>query len=179
MSRVRISGRARLLPDAVNTDYIISSTRKRQFPDLDDLVDFIFADLPDPLDQPIAAGDVLVAGRDFGCGSAMEVAVDVLLAAGVQAVIARSVARTFHRNAINGGLPLLVGGGDVGEGDRLQIAYRSLPRIRNLTTGAPIVADQVSALAVTLAREGGLLPYCRRYGMPPPGRLHEGSLRGS
>jgi len=172
MNARHIEGRARLLPDAVNTDYIISSRRKRQIPEMSRLAGYIFEDLPQPLDEPVSPGDILVAGEDFACGSAMEAAVDVLIASGVRAVIARSAARTFHRNAINGGLPLLIAHRDVAdEGDILQICYAADGGIYNATRHERVRTAPVPDLAVRLAAAGGLIKYCRREGMPPPGLL--------
>ncbi len=172
MTSVEIRGRARTLPNAVNTDYIISSRRKRQIQELHLLVDYIFEDLPEPLNEPIAPGDILVAGRDFGCGSAMEVAVDVLIAAGVQAIVATSAARTFQRNAINAGLPLVTVPDDVAdEGDVLRILYAQEPFIENVTRGDRVYAKPVPRFAVRLFRKGGLISHYRREGMPQKGML--------
>ena len=67
---------------------------------------------------------MLVAGRNFGCGSAMEVAVTVPLAAGIRAVLARSFARTYYRNAINNGLiPVECETVGIKEGDRLLLDF--------------------------------------------------------
>lgn len=167
MTPLHFSGRARILPDAVNTDYIISSRRKREIADLEGLAQYIFEDLPRPLDGPLMSGDVLVAGREFGCGSAMEVAVDVLKAAGVPCIIARSVARTFYRNAVNAGLPvILFSDGDVAEGDALGIVFDRHPVVANKTRGLLLTCRSVPSFAVSVVAEGGLLPYYSRYGMP-------------
>ena len=176
------SGTARILPDNVNTDYIISSRRKRDASGPAELVPFIFEDLLPPLSHPIQAGDIIVAGWNFGCGSAMEIAAEVLKAAGVKALVARSVARTFYRNAVNLGLPVLelaeqAPGAGVGtavpgaaawcvEGDRLAVAFevstmdRDTPAgVRNVTQGTFVPCLPPSRFAVELVRHGGLIPY--------------------
>ena len=167
MMPMQLAGRARILPDAVNTDYIISSRRKREIADLERLAEYLFEDLPRPLNGPLIRGDVVVAGEDFGCGSAMEVAVDVFKVVGVPCIVARSVARNFYRNAINAGLPvILYSGGEVAEGDFLSIVFDRRPAVANRTSGSDLSCRSVPDFAVQVVAEGGLLPYYSRYGMP-------------
>src|SRR5580692_12462780 len=84
---------------------------------------FLFEDIDASIAATIRPDDILVAGRNFGCGSAMEVAVTVPRAAGIRAVVAKSFARTFHRNAINNGLlPVIADTAGIHEGERIEIA---------------------------------------------------------
>src|SRR6185436_4611065 len=101
----------------------------------------------------VQPGDLLVAGANFGCGSAMEVAATVMLAAGIKAVLARSFARTFFRNAVNNGLlPIECDTTSFGEGDWLSIqaddtAVRVEDTSRGLVlTGAPLPPMMLSIL---------------------------------
>lgn len=82
----------------------------------------------------VKKGDFLVAGRNLGCGSAMEIAPLVVVAAGIRAVIAKSYARSFYRNAINLGLLVLEADSDpIDEGDLLEVDRSGL--IHDLTNG--------------------------------------------
>ena len=175
-----LEGVARILPDDVNTDYIISSRRKRDASGPTELVPFIFEDLSPPIPRPIRPGEIIVAGWNFGCGSAMEIAAEVLKAAGVKALVARSVARTFYRNAVNLGIPVLelvekaaVRGPEpaawCAEGDRLSVAFEvgtstraGAAGVRNVTRGTFTACPPPSAFAAELVRCGGLIPYYLR-----------------
>jgi len=162
---VRLEGRARVLGDDVNTDYIITSARKRETIDERVLKQYLLETLDPAFAASIQSGDIVVAGRNFGCGSAMEVAVTVPLAAGIRAVVARSFARTYYRNAINNGLiPVECDTSVIREGDRLIVDVGSDLTVRDETRGVTIAARALPAHMLRILEAGGLVPYIRAYG---------------
>ena len=164
MMHIHLEGRARVFGDDVNTDYIITSARKRETIEATSLSRYLLETLDPAFAASVEPGDILVAGRNFGCGSAMEVAVTVPLAAGIRAVLARSFARTYYRNAINNGLvPVECDTGDIREGDRLVVHLGADLTVRNLTRGASVVAHSLPAHMGRILAAGGLVPYIRAH----------------
>lgn len=111
----------------------------------------------------VRAGDILVAERNFGCGSSREHAPIAILGAGMNVVIAHSFARIFYRNAFNMGLLLLEIGDEVNkinDGDSLDVDAEA-GIITNLTTGATITVPPLSPFMRSLLDKGGLIPYVR------------------
>jgi 3-isopropylmalate/(R)-2-methylmalate dehydratase small subunit len=160
-----MTGHARVFGDSLNTDYIISSRRKRE--SLDPLVlrQFLFEEVAPGFAASIQPGDVLVAGRNFGCGSAMEVAVTAVLGAGIKAVLAGSFARTYFRNAINNGLLAIeCDTSAISEGDLLDLSTEGGLTVRNQSSGQIIVPAPLPPLMLAIASAGGLVPYFRQHG---------------
>ena len=164
--RCAIAGTARLLGVDVNTDYIISSRRKRVTIDADELRPYLLEDYDKALGESIGEGDVLVAGRNFGCGSAMEVAVTVVRAAGVSCVLAKSFARAYYRNAINNGLmPVICNTDEIEEGDEIQVFVDGgALTVKNVEKRQEISAGTLSPIMLEILQSGGLTPYLRRHG---------------
>ena len=103
----QFTGKVWVLGDDIDTDIIIP-TEYLALPTVEDMKQYGFSPLRPELASQIQEGDIIVAGKNFGCGSSREQAPGVLKALGVKAVIAGSFARIFYRNSINIGLPVLV-----------------------------------------------------------------------
>jgi len=158
-----LRGRARLVGDDVNTDSIISSTRKRESLDPQVLKQFLFEHVDPSFAASVQPGDILVAGKNFGCGSAMEVAVTTVLGAGIPAVIAKSFARTYYRNAINNGLlPLICDTSGIQDGDIL--ISDETGAIRNTRNGDTLRPEPLPEIMKAILGAGGLVPYMRQNG---------------
>ena len=165
MTLASFIARARRFGDNVNTDYIISSARKRETIDASTLKQFLMEGIDPAFAASVQPNDVIVAGKNFGCGSAMEVAATVILAAGIRAVIATSFARAFFRNAINNGLmPIEVDTSDIVDGDRLEIGSGTALTVTNSRTGLTVAAPPLPPIVERILVDGGLVPYLRREG---------------
>ena len=112
----KIQGKAWVFGDNVDTDQIIPAERLVAA-NLDHLNDYIFEKVRPGFAGQVAKGDILVAGRNFGCGSSREHAPLSLIEAGFSCIIAESFARIFYRNSMNIGLLLIECNADVKEGD--------------------------------------------------------------
>ena len=102
----QFTGKVWLLGDDIDTDIIIP-TEYLALPTVDDMKRYAFSPLRPELAGQIAPGDIIVAGKNFGCGSSREQAPEIIKHLGVACVIAKSYARIFFRNAINNGLLLI------------------------------------------------------------------------
>ena len=144
--------------DHINTDEIIPA-RYLNTDDQQELAKHCLEDLDKDFVNKVKAGDVIVAGEDFGCGSSREHAVWAIRAAGVQTVIAKSFARIFYRNAINNGfyvieLPQQLE--KINDGDELEIDYKN-GLIKNKTAGIDIKFNPLPDFALEIIEAGGLL----------------------
>jgi len=163
---MQIEGRARLVGDDINTDYIIASTRKRETLDERVLKNYLLETVDPGFAASVQPGDLLVAGHNFGCGSAMEVAATVILAAGIPAVLAKSFSRTFFRNAINNGLvPVECDTSEISELDRLAITVRgSALDVRDLSSGRSLAGVTLPPMMTAILGAGGIVEFVRRGG---------------
>ena len=119
----KFTGKVWVLDDDIDTDIIIP-TEYLALKTIDDMKQYGFSPLRSELAGQIQKGDIIVAGKNFGCGSSREQAPEIIKALGIQCVIAKSFARIFFRNSINNGL-LLIENADlhdeVTEGDIIDV----------------------------------------------------------
>lgn len=117
------TGRVWTLGDDIDTDIIIP-TEYLALKTVQDMTPYAFSPLRSELAAQIRKGDIIIAGKNFGCGSSREQAPEIIKALGIKCVIAKSFARIFFRNAINNGL-LLIENADlpdtVTEGDSIKV----------------------------------------------------------
>ncbi len=112
----------------------------------------------------VQPGDILVAGRNFGCGSSREHAVITLQYNDVAAIVAESFSRIFYRNAVNLGFPILEAPGitqEVETGDELEVDANT-GRIRNVTRGTEVQGSALSGLEKEIMIAGGLFNYLKK-----------------
>lgn len=157
---MRISGRAIVFGDNINTDVIIPSKYLTSL-DPNDLAKHAMEGI-DP-EFPIKAknGVIIVAGRNFGCGSSREQAPIALKYSGTKCVVAESFARIFYRNAINIGLPVLEAHGvrgEVEEGDMLTVILDE-GKIINESKNRIIEASRLPDFILEIIMDGGLIEH--------------------
>jgi 3-isopropylmalate/(R)-2-methylmalate dehydratase small subunit len=161
---MKIAGRAHRFGDDINTDYIIASKYKTTSLDPAELTRHLMEDIDPGFAQRIRPGDIIVAGRNFGCGSSREGAPVVIKAAGIGAVVAQSFARIFFRNAINIGLPVFIcDTAAINTGDDLELDLEAGTG-RDATTGALITAAPLPRAMINVVRDGGLAAHIRKHG---------------
>ncbi len=161
-SQARLVGRAHVYGDHIDTDRIIPGKYTKTL-DLSHLAEHVLEDLDPDFRQRVQPGDILVAGANFGCGSSREQAPLALKAAGVAAVVARSFARIFYRNAINIGLPAVeIGPHRIRSGHRLEVDLRA-GVVRDLTQGEEYPATPMPRVMLAILRAGGLVNYLREH----------------
>ena len=159
-----ISAKAFKFGDDVNTDYIISGKYKFKSNDMNDMAHHAMEELdPNYYDRVSPNGGILVAGRNFGMGSSREQAPLVLIHSNTKAVVAKSFARIFYRNAINTGLPVVECDTDlIDEGDELHVDLEK-GVITNATKGTEIPFAPLPPVMATLLNDGGLAAHFKKY----------------
>ena len=159
-----IKGKVHKFGDDINTDDIISA-KYLVSTDAKELGSHCMEAIVPDFAKKVTPGDIIIAGKNFGCGSSREHAPLAIKGAGIQAVIARSFAAIFFRNAINIGLPFLESQDvdKIKEGDLIEIDL-SAGVIKNLTQNQTYNTQAFPEFLQELVKEGGLMNYIKNKG---------------
>ena len=159
-----IKGKAYKFGDDINTDIIYPGKYLSITTDRKEMAKHCFETVYPEFIQQACQGDIIIAGKNFGCGSSREQAATCLKYFGIQAVIAVSFARIFYRNAINLGLPVLVAQdivSSVKHGDILHVDLEQ-GTVLNERTGKTIQATNIPPFIMEIINAGGLIAHIRK-----------------
>ena len=159
-----LKGKAFKFSDNISTDHIIPGRFAHLRSNLPELAKHVLEDAVPTFASRVKAGDFIVAGNNFGLGSSREHAPLVIKMAGVSAILAKSVARIFFRNAINLGLPILICDTDgINDGDELEIDL-AMGTVKDVTNGKQFTLGRILEVMLRILDEGGLIPYIQKHG---------------
>ena len=152
-----IEGRVWKFGDNIDTDLIVPG----QYLDapVEEAVKHALESVRPDFAKEVREGDIVVAGKNFGCGSSRENAPIVLQKLGVGCIVADSFARIFFRNSIAIGLPLVTCKGAAGifsEGDTARVEFREA-RVQNPASGAALQGEPLSGDILAIVEKGGIL----------------------
>jgi len=159
-----LKGRAFKFGDDISTDHIIPGKYAHLRSDLPELAKHVMEDADPTFAEKVKPGDFIIGGKNFGLGSSREHAPLVIKMAGVSAILAKSVARIFFRNAINQGLPVLICDTDkIDAGDEIEV---NLTRgiATDLTKNIQLTFGKIPEVMLDILNEGGLIPYINKHG---------------
>ncbi|WP_456329195.1 3-isopropylmalate dehydratase small subunit [Archaeoglobus sp.] len=161
---MKMVGKAWKFGDDISTDHITPGRYYHLRSNMPELAKHVMEDADPDFMKKFKPGDFIVAGKNFGMGSSREHAPLALKIAGVSAVIAKSFARIFYRNAINVGLPVLIADTDsIDSGDELEVDLEK-GIIVNRTKGEELRVKGIPEVMLKILNEGGLVNYVKKYG---------------
>jgi 3-isopropylmalate/(R)-2-methylmalate dehydratase small subunit len=159
-----LRGKAFKFGDGISTDHIIPGRHAHLRSNLPELAKHVLEDADPTFVSRVKEGDFIVAGNNFGLGSSREHAPLVIKMAGVSAILAKSVARIFFRNAINLGLPVLICDTDgINDGDELEVDLAA-GIVKDVTSGQKLTFGKIPKVMLRILDEGGLIPYIKKHG---------------
>ncbi len=164
---MRVKGRAWVLGDNVSTDHIISGKYKfKAISSLEAMLPHLLEEVIPGFSERVRPGDVIVAGKNFGMGSSREHAPRLLKMAGVGAVVARSFARIFYRNAINIGLPVIEADEipSITEDGDVIVVDLAEGVVANISKGVRERFRPFPEEVMEILRAGGIIEYIREHG---------------
>lgn len=157
-------GRAYKFGDNINTDIIYPGKYLSVTTDREEMSRHCFEMVYPDFLRSAKPGDIIVAGKNFGCGSSREQAATCLKYFGIGAIVAVSCARIFYRNAINLGLPVLIVP-DIAEvvqhGENIEVDFE-IGRVRIISSGREVPGVQLPPIILNIITAGGLVPYLRK-----------------
>jgi len=159
-----LKGKAFKFGDNISTDHITPGRLAHLRSNLPELAKHVLEDADPTFASRMKAGDFVVAGNNFGLGSSREHAPLVIKIAGVSAILAKSVARIFFRNAINLGLPVLMcDTALIDDGDELEVDLAA-GTVKDITNGNQLTFGKIPEVMLNILKEDGLIPYIQKYG---------------
>lgn len=159
-----LEGNAWKFGDGISTDHIAPGRYFHLRTNLPELAKHTLEDVDPDFAKKVKRGDFIAAGENFGLGSSREHAAQIIKLSGVGAVLAKSFARIFYRNAINIGLPVLEVDTDrIEAGDRLKVDL-STGTVSNKTKGITLKAKPLPSVMITLLKDGGLVAHIKKHG---------------
>ncbi|MEM1573184.1 MAG: 3-isopropylmalate dehydratase small subunit [Candidatus Methanomethylicaceae archaeon] len=159
-----IKGKVWKFGDDISTDHIIPGKYKFKTIDLDELSKHVMEGADPNFYSKISKGDIIVAGKNFGCGSSREQAPLVIKHAGISAVVAKSFARIFYRNAFNIGLPVIESKELVDFVDNGDIIEISLLNGKIYTKGMIFDFKPIPDFLMKILEDGGLVEHYKKRG---------------
>jgi len=158
-----LKGKAFKFGDDISTDLIAPGRFVHLRSNLPELAKHTLEDTDPTFTKRVSQGDFIVAGKNFGLGSSREHAPLIIKMCGVSAILAKSVARIFFRNATNLGLPVLICDTDkINDDDTLQIDLKK-GEITDLTNDIKLYVNPIPCIMLRILEEGGLIPYIKKH----------------
>ena len=159
-----LKGRVFKFGDGISTDHIIPGRFAHLRSNLPELAKHVLEDADPAFAAKVKPGDFIAAGSNFGLGSSREHAPLIIKMAGVNAILAKSVARIFFRNAINLGLPVLICDTDkINDGDELEVDLTA-GTVKDITNGNQLTFAKIPEVMLHILDDGGLIPYIKKRG---------------
>ena len=161
---MELRGKAYKFGDNISTDHIAPGRLFHLRSNLPELAKHVLEDADPDFASKMSKGDFVVAGNNFGLGSSREHAPQIIKIAGVGAVLAKSFARIFYRNAINIGLLLIECDTDkINAGDELEIDIKK-GLVKNITQNLDLPITPLPDVMIKLLNEGGLIEHIKLHG---------------
>jgi len=158
-----LKGKAFKFGDDITTDHITPGRLIYLRSNLPELAKHVLEDADPTFVRQVESGDFGVGGKNFGLGSSREHAPLAIKMSGVSAILTKSVARIFFRNAINVGLPVLICDTDkIDDGNELEVDLKK-GEIRNLTNNTQLHFKRMPDIMLHILNEGGLVPYIKKH----------------